>query len=278
MPTSSLIPLPGRSASKGTAVSATDDVFQEIKEEKKQKKVRDYTDAITCQLALKHRLMLSEVRDIIREFKQARRTESGGMQQDEFDKVMARIFGVPAINKQVSQSAFRASLAHADMNIDKFLEWYVQNMFTQVNALTADPTMAKGDALAYRVAAKHNIPHYLVDKIKIKFDFYDLDKSGKIDYSEFEAMFCSILKVASPRDLNPDRMQRFWSQVDRNQDGGVDFEEFADWYLKFFNPDTQDDDCDMSGPLQQFYDGFNPTVQRRNHLEASRRLQEVGGP
>jgi len=254
-----------RNASKSSVPSAPED--DEPKVQKREEKPKDNTDAIACQLALKHRLMLSEVKCIIREFLKAKQNEYGGLGQDEFDLVMARIFDVPAINKKVSKDAYLAAGVEKEINIDKFLVWYVQNMFTQVNALTADQHMANSNALAYQVAAKYKVSNYAIDKIKSKFDFYDLDKSGKICYDEFLAMFCSILKVSDPVDLNPDRIKRFWAQVDKNGDGGIDFEEFVDWYLRYFSPDTEDDEWDMSGPLQKFYEGFNPTVQRRNHCE-----------
>jgi len=236
---------------------------------KKEEKVPEEhdTDAISCQLALKHRLMVSEVKGIIKEFLKGSRNEQGGMDQAEFDKVMARIFDVPAINKTVSQSAYTAAGVWKEINIEKFLVWYVQNMFTSINALTADQAMAACNSLAYNMAAKYKVSNFAIDKIKSKFDHYDLDRSGKINYSEFQAMFCSILN-ASISDLNPIRIKGFWAQADRNQDNGIDFEEFVDWYLKYFKPDNENDEWDMSGPLRKYYDSFNPTVQRRSQFEA----------
>lgn len=264
-----------RIASKGVvtaeeinALEAAEKIAAVPKPSQEKNKDKDHTDAIACQLALKYRLMFSEVKGIIKEFVKARRNEEGGLGRDEFDRVMACIFDVPAINQNVSHGAYVETEMDKEVNIDNFLTWYVQNMFTSVNALTCDQAMARGNAVAYNVAVKYKVSNFAVDKIKCKFDHYDLDKSGKIDYSEFEAMFCSILKASSASDLNPDRIKRFWSQADKNGDGGIDFEEFVDWYLRYFSPDNENDDWDMSGPIRKYYDSYNPVVQRRNHFEA----------
>jgi len=231
--------------------------------------VRDHndTDAVACKMALKFRLMLSEVRCIIKEFVKAPRNPEGGLKQDTFDKVLERIFEVPVINKKVSQNAYVQAGMDKELNLEKFLEWYVQNMFTQVSALTADHAMADSNSAAYGLAEKFQVSNFTIDKIKVKFDLYDLDRSGKIDFFEFQAMFCVILKVKDPIDLNPERIKRFWGQIDKNADGGIDFAEFVEWYLKNFSADTEnDDDWDTAGPLEKFYNNFNPSVQRRSSL------------
>lgn len=243
---------------------------------KKPEKDKNDIDAICCQMALRYKLMRSEVRCIIQEFMKAPRNEVGGLQQEHFDVAMEKIFEVPKINKVVSKSAYVAANIEKEINIEKFLMWYVQNMFTQISALTADKAMADSNALAYRLAEKHQVTNATIDKIKTKFDLYDLDRSGKIDFSEFQAMFCVILKVRDVDDLNPERMKRFWSQIDHNLDGGIDFEEFVNWYLKSFSPDTDnDDDWDMAGPLEKFYNNFNPSVQRRNTLSGQKKVQSI---
>jgi len=233
----------------------------EARKKEKEQQQKDDTDAISCQMALRYRLMLSEVRIIIKQFLKAKRNEAGGISFDDFCVVMAAIFDVAAINKKVARNAYESAGVEKEINIEKFLGWYVQNMFTSVNALTADCEMAAQNKKAYDIADKYKVSNITIDKIKSKFDQYDSDKSGEIDYAEFEAMFCSILKIKDPMELNPDRIKRFWGQVDVNNDGGVDFEEFVDWYLRYFNEDDNDGD-DMAGPLQKFYEGFNPTVQR----------------
>lgn len=237
--------------------------------ERRKQEPKDKVDVVACQLALKHKLMLHEVKCIIQEFLKAHLDEDGGMPQEEFDKTMARIFDVPAVKPEVSKSAYVAAGVEKqlnELNIDKFLDWYKQNMFTQVNHLTADPAMDRSAAITYEVAARHNVSNIGIDKIKMKFDEYDLDGSGQIDYEEFEKMFCSILHIGNPRDLNQDLLKRFWSQADSDGSGEIDFEEYVDWYVKYFDADADGDPTHRS-PIEKFYEGLNPTVQRHNHVE-----------
>mmetsp|Transcript_86525 Transcript_86525/g.158478 ORF Transcript_86525/g.158478 Transcript_86525/m.158478 type:complete len:357 (+) Transcript_86525:13-1083(+) len=238
----------------------------------------DSSDALACQLALKHRLMLSEVKRIIREFISVKHSDTGGVEREDFNKALARIFDVPAVNERVSASAYKATNAHIEIDIENFLAWYVQNMFTQVNALNASPEMSASDQLIYQLAEKHGVSNFVVDKIKVKFDHFDTNRNGNICYQEFQDMFCAILKARNIGELNEQRIIRFWSQIHKeNPAEGADFTEFAEWYLKYFSADTEEEDWDMLGPLRKFYDSFDPTVQRRNSLRGLSRVASMPG-
>jgi len=178
---------------------------------------------------------------------------------------MCRIFDVSEMSESVTRSAYACCGDGTRINIEELLSWYVQNMFTQVNSLNADPAQKSSEKLVYGLAQKHDIPPPVIDKLKKKFDELDLDKSGVIEYSEFQKMFCSILKATSVDELNPERIRRFWSQVKKQAEGGIDFSEFVEWYFQYFSPDFENDcDFDMLGPLRKFYMSFDPTVRRRN--------------
>merc|ERR1719191_1447637 len=79
-----------------------------------------------------------------------------------------------------------------------FVEWYTQNMFTPM----VTNTMNAGDPSAnesYELAKKHNITPPQVDKIKKRFNEFDIDRGGTIDYEEFMQMLCFVLKAKSVR-------------------------------------------------------------------------------
>lgn len=223
----------------------------------------DTSDALACQLALRHRLMLSEVKRIIRELIAADRNDSGGLEYKDFAMVLCRIFDADAVDDKVGKEAYRHTGTQQGVNIERFLDWYVQNMFTQVNSLNASPASRDAEKMISEIAKKAQVSTLAVDNVKRKFDHFDLDHSGMIDFAEFQEMFCVILKLKSAAELNPERIKHFWQEIDHNGDGGVDFAEFANWYLKYFNPESEDDEFDMAGPLRAFYDSFNPGVQRR---------------
>merc|ERR1719440_481293 len=144
----------------------------------------------------------------------------------------------------------------AEANPEIFVEWYTQNMFTPMVTNTmnaADPSANE----SYDLAKKHNITAPQVDKIKKKFNNFDLDRSGKIDFEEFMQMLCYVLKAKNVEDVSKDRAMRFWQEIDIDGSGEIDFPEFCAWFVKYFNPD--EDEMDMSrGPVGKFYDSFNP--------------------
>jgi|Transcript_57080 Ca2+-binding EF-hand superfamily protein len=217
-------------------------------------------DCVAIKLALRYKLMLSEVKNIIREFLEAKRDTEGGISRPEFDKVMARIFDVPSVKESVSQGAYDASAAPDGINIEEFLSWYVQNMFTQVNGMNADSGKRESETLVYTLASKFNVPVATVDKMKTRFDSYDLDGNGTIEFVEFKKMFCQIMKVS---EVNQDRLKRFWEQI-KKTGNVITFEEFVAWHSKYYNPaGGASDDFDPAAPLRKFYEAYDPTVQRR---------------
>jgi len=92
--------------------------------------------------------------------------------------------------------------------------------------------------------------------VKCKFDAFDLDKSGIIDHNEFEQMIYSLLQCSSSSDLPRNRLQRFWVEADQDRDGVLDFEEFTEWYMKYFAS------ASSHGLMEAFYASFLPTIQR----------------
>jgi Ca2+-binding EF-hand superfamily protein len=224
-------------------------------------KSKDNMDCIAIKLALRYRLMLSEVKNIIREFLEAKRDTDGGIGRKEFDKVMTRIFDVPSVKDSVCQTAYAACAAPDGINIEEFLSWYVQNMFTQVNSMNADSQKQQSETLVYKLAAQFSVPVPTVDKMKTKFDHFDVDSSGYIDFDEFKSMFCALMKVP---EVNPERLKRFWEQI-KKTNHQITFEDFVEWHAGFFNHDdgSVSDEFDPAAPLRKFYEAYDPTVQRR---------------
>ena len=75
-----------------------------------------------------------------------------------------------------------------------FVEWYTQNMFTPMmtNTMNAgDPSVNE----SYELAKKHNITPPQVDRLKKRFNEFDIDRGGTIDYEEFMQMLCFVLKA-----------------------------------------------------------------------------------
>merc|ERR1719181_1655965 len=121
----------------------------------------------------------------------------------------------------------------------------------------------ESEELIYSIAKEYGVSAVAVDKMKSRFDYYDTDKSGEIDYDEFVEMFKRILNVKADNELNPKRLERFWKEIDINGDQNVDFSEFCAWYLKYFNVD-EDDESSGGGLIKAFYNSFDPSKARHD--------------
>jgi Ca2+-binding EF-hand superfamily protein len=228
-------------------------------------------------LASKYHLDLYEVKDILKYFAEADANGSGGLDKAEFEGVIRKLFEVPASAEGHRQMVDRAwermtsdtdpNSASAEANAETFVEWYTQNMFSQMVAATVNAGDPKA-AESYELAKKHKITAPEVDKIKKHFMKFDADGSGMIDFKEFMHMLCFVLRAKDPADISEDRAQRFWQEIDADGSGEIDFPEFCAWFVKYFNPDEEE--MDMSrGPVEKFYDSFNPRkAMQRNSKDS----------
>jgi len=226
-------------------------------------------------LARKHRLELHEVKHILNQFCSAELV-AGHISLGEFGRILRNIFHAKDMDPLVVKSAYRASsreLGHVDM--DMFLLWYVQNMFTAVNSLNADKSRDESDSLVYSLSKEFNVDAVTIDTIKRSFDKFDVDGSQEIDLDEFKEMLKSMLRAANIGDLSEERVMGWWREIDKDGSGGVDFSEYCEWYLKYFNSDQQDGGKSPA-LVQAFYNSFNPTLQRAAILERAQSKQISG--
>jgi hypothetical protein len=149
--------------------------------------------------------------------------------------------------------------------IDTFLEWYRGNIFGPIGAAN----QSEKESLMYDLADECEVPPPTIDNVRKRFDEFDTDGSGLIDYDEFIVMMCKLLRVDDPSKISQQRLQRFWREADTDGSGEIDFREFCHWYLKNFSPDRpqQHDKFAPSldkGIMGTFYSSFQPSAARRN--------------
>jgi Ca2+-binding EF-hand superfamily protein len=233
------------------------------------KKPREPAVGKASELARKHHLDLYEVKYILKLFIEADENDSGGLDKTEFTEVVRKVFDIPKgtpVPDRVVNNAWEKMMASSDRkdnmveaNPDIFIEWYVVNMFSDA---VQECKQDSAEAQSYDLAKKHNLDVASVDKIKKKFDQFDIDRSGKIDYKEFMQMLVYVLKAPSAADIAEDRATRFWQEIDLDGSGEIEFPEFVGWFVKYFN--VNEDEMDLSkGPVGKFYDSFNPMKSRR---------------
>lgn len=64
-----------------------------------------------------------------------------------------------------------------------------------------------------------------VAEIRKEFDFFDRDKNGLMELTEFIEM----LTVLSPK-TKASHVEEGFGMIDKNNDGSIDFDEFLQWW------------------------------------------------
>lgn len=212
-------------------------------------------------LARQLHLDFHEVKFVLQELRDEglQKLPSGGLDEKAFQECLRRIYG-GELKKGMVESAYRESqAADGPVNSERFLKWYRDHMF---NLEVSKPQgHGQSSGLTVGLAKKYDCSVLDLEKVKEKFDFFDLDHSGYIDPYEFESMMCQLMRCSSKSDLPKGRLQRFWKEADKNGDGEIDFEEFLEWYIKYFGTSYS------NGPMDAFYASFMPDVQRTRCLE-----------
>jgi len=228
------------------------------------------------QLSRRHRLEVREVKSVLEHFEGASKKHSGIVNFDAFKLALGTMMDTKDLSEQFINSAWKASSAagiqargksvvgstpSGELDMDAFFYWYVANMFSKVAKMQVSDDKKASEDMLYKLAKKNSVTPCTMDKVKSKFDEYDQDRSGVIDYDEFKGMMRKIFQ-ASESDLSEDRIKRCFQEIDYNGNGEIDFSEFSQWYLKCFNPEA----ADPQGAVNAFYNSYNPDILRHNEL------------
>jgi hypothetical protein len=86
------------------------------------------------------------------------------------------------------------------------------------------------------LAHGHMLPLTTVEKVRTMFEAVDTDKSGYIEFSEFQGIienaYRRTVKVpGSVLELSKRRLEALWKEIDVNGSNAVSFEEFLLWYV-----------------------------------------------
>ncbi|CAE8734310.1 unnamed protein product [Polarella glacialis] len=114
------------------------------------------------------------------------------------------------------------------INFYSFVQWYYSSGWME-NLL-----LSENERWLRKLAKDHGITANHVDNIKDCFDLYDQDHSGQVDISEFTLIIHKVFHVPLGQQLPWARTRFFWSQIDKDGSGKVDFGEFLDWWLVNF--------------------------------------------
>jgi len=249
----------------GGSVKASSSAGRRLPKQTAQK-LNDDIASQAVMLSRQHRADYHEVKWILNSLKRfPPNLANGGLDVHTFEQFLKRAFDVKVINEELLSSAYRGCGASSGpIDLDGFFTWHQTHMFSLVAPLTASPEKQESDSMIRELGKRHDISPVDVDKIKAQFDRFDTDKSGEIEYEEFERMMGMLLNVGHASDIPPDRMTRFWKEIDCDGSGAVDFPEFLEWYVKYFAGGGTD-------PVAAFYWSYMPEAQWRAANEAEAR-------
>ena len=205
-----------------------------------------------------------EVKFVLQEIRESQHLPNGGMEYTTFQECLQRICGVELLEEWVAGAYKECRGSEGPVDSERILIWYRDHIFNlEAYKLKRRLCLDKPGAsqVTLDLARKFHCSCLDLDKMKVKFDDFDLDKSGYIDHDEFEKMMYQLLR-SSKSDFPKSRLTRFWNEADKNGDGIIDFEEFLEWYMKYFGTSYE------NGPMDAFYASFMPGVQRSNSCKS----------
>merc|ERR1740117_1945175 len=109
------------------------------------------------------------------------------------------------------------------------------------------------------LAQKHELPVNTLEQIHDQFHVVDADQSGSIEEEEFDELVLKLHGAKERSDVPNGRMKFFWQQADRDGSGEIDFEEFIQWFSKYF---FSKENLDAAGRIcatklvENFYSGM----------------------
>jgi len=176
--------------------------------------------------------------------------QDGEVNIDGFAKLLCKLVGC-STTAELPDGLVHRSFRDADGNGTKsvsFLEfafWYSRHGFMENMLLTSAQLEVR------QLARKYDLPVIEVEQYKKKFDLFDEDQSGLIDYEEFQKLLSSLIKVPANLDLPATRVNQFWAEADRDRSQSISFEEFLLFFYRYFSINAP-----TVCPFQEYYRGI----------------------
>jgi len=139
---------------------------------------------------------------------------------------------------------------NGQVDFDEFAIWYSSWGFQQEVLLSPNKIRTRD------FARKFDLNVADVDSVLSKFQLFDEDGSGAIEFQEFEKMMYKLMKIPRGQELPPKRLKHFWKEIDIDGSGTVCFDEFLQWYCKYFDVKGNSD----VSPIEQFYSSVRPSL------------------
>jgi Ca2+-binding EF-hand superfamily protein len=171
---------------------------------------------------------------------------SGTLEFEEFEATVRRLLeltGLPTDNaRAMSEWSYWDSGCSQGIDFDEFLKWYSSNSFKEDFLLTRDQQELR------RIAKKYKVSPDYVEEMKKHFDLCT-NYAEEASLDEFRPALLKALKVPAGCKMPESRIRFFWSQLDADSSGQVNFSEFFDWWMLYFGEQEGAEQL----PFERFY-------------------------
>lgn len=212
----------------------------------------------SCEVALELNCPLETTMDAKSLFEQY--AHKGSLDYENFGKVVVQI--MKSTRQQLTgegmKNKIELSWKEADRNgngevgFDEFAIWYSSWGFQQEMLLS--PQKIRRGTLTRDFAKKYDIDIVDVDAVYTKFQQFDEDGSGFIEFPEFVRLLHKLLKIPKTAELPANRLNMFWKEIDADGSGSVCADEFLTWFIKYFDVKGNSD----VSPIEHFYQSVRP--------------------
>lgn len=186
---------------------------------------------------------------------------SGRIERDEFRDLIVhlQLYEAGVAKKDLADSVEawwfgKSREDHGPVDFPEFVAWFASHSFDGEFWLSPEKLFTRV------IARELNLPVLDVERFKEKFDRFDNDSSGFIDFDEFSSVLSELLRIPKHMQLPTDRIKYFWRQIDVDGSGTTDFKEFLAWYLKYFS--ISNGSCPEVSPVAEFYRNVRRPIGR----------------
>lgn len=192
---------------------------------------------ICARLAKLYHVPISKVRTAMDEFSELDVDGNGFLTLEEFKAGVRKRCDLPdgqefpehLLRMQWSRIA-QGNETTVGVSFTDYLAWVRMTAFTEELLIPSEQ-----EKFIRQLAREGGLALTDVEKIKKVFDMYDADGSGFIDKEEFKTVVCTMLDVKDPTEVSSQMLDRYWTEVDGDGSGELEFDEFLKWYVTVFD-------------------------------------------
>jgi len=179
---------------------------------------------------------------------------SGFIEPEEFLPLLAKLLKQPAetLDKQEVWRNWDDMDADGSGTItfDEFLKWYCTTfdmvIVPDMSKFIMEADVDLAQKMVRDISVKMNMDVLKLEKLYAEFKRLDEDSSGVLEFREFKTLVTSELSPTGDPEIPGKVMDKFWMEIDADGSGGVSFDEFVTWYMKFF--------FGAKSPMEQYYE------------------------